>query len=338
MVTRSDVARHAGTSTAVVSYVINNGPRPVAEETRGRVLQAIAELGYRPNRLAQALRGHRSKVLGLIVPDISNPFYAELARAIENATDRMGYTLVLGNSEQAADRELRYIRTFLDRKVDGMFMISGSTSEQLKTFASEIDIPFIIIDRRLNYMQNAFLFTTDNRAGAALAVKHLIDLGHTDIAALCGPSQLGSERANGYKAAMELAGLPARIHHSDQFDRQSSYTTAMRVLASLDRPSAIFAANDLAGISVLRAAADLGVVVPDDVAVVAYDDIAEGQYTVPRLTTVAQPTEELGSAAAVHLIDLVERRIENEFGIKLIQPRLVVRESCGTRTPLGQCP
>jgi len=161
MVTRADVARRAGTSTAVVSYVVNDGPRPVAAETRQRVLDAIAELGYRPNRVAQALRGQRSRVLGLIVPDISNPFYAELARVIENSADLLGYTLVLGNSEQDAQRELRYVRTFLDRQVDGLFLISGSSSEELMTLSSEVAIPFVLLDRRINYAPNAYLIATD---------------------------------------------------------------------------------------------------------------------------------------------------------------------------------
>jgi len=329
MVTRVDVAKYAGTSTAVVSYVINDGPRPVAPETRSRVLEAIAALGYRPNRIAQALRGNRSQVLGLIVPDISNPFYAELARTIEDAVDQLGYTLVLGNSAQSPERELRYVRTFLDRKVDGLFMISGSSSEELAALASEIDIPFIIIDRRLNYMQNAFLFTTDNRKGAALAVDHLLSLGHRDIVALCGPTRLGNERATGYMVAMREAGLAPRLFHSREFDRVSSYETAYEILSLEERPSAIFAANDLAGISVLRAAADLGIRVPDDIAVVAHDNIQEGQFSFPRLTTVAQPTEELGDAAVRHLVGLVEQTIEKRFGIELIEPRLVIRESCG---------
>jgi LacI family transcriptional regulator len=336
MVTRADVAKYAGTSTAVVSYVINNGPRPVAAVTKIRVLRAIAALGYRPNRIAQALRGNRSRVLGLVVPDISNPFYAELARTIEDAVDQMGYTLVLGNSAQSAERELRYVRTFIDRRVDGLFMISGSSSEELTALASEIDIPFIIIDRRLNYMQNAFLFTTDNRKGAAIAVNHLLSLGHRNIVALCGPTRLGNERATGYVIAMQEAALEPRLYHSAEFDRASSYGTACEILSRKERPSAIFAANDLAGISVLRAAADLGVSVPDDVAVVAHDDIQEGQFSIPRLTTVAQPTEELGDAAVRHLVGLVEQTIEKRFGIELIQPRLVIRESCGYKRANGR--
>ena len=329
MVTRADVARRAGTSTAVVSYVVNNGPRPVATETRQRVMDAIAELGYRPNRVAQALRGQRSRVLGLIVPDISNPFYAELARVIENAADLDGYTLVLGNSEQDAQRELRYVRTFLDRQVDGLFLISGSSSDELMALFSEIAVPFILLDRRINYAPNAFLLASDSFAGAVTATNHLLSLGHTDIAAMCGPARVVSERARGYTQAMTDAGLRPVLHHSQEFDRQSSYELARHILAQQNRPAAMFATYDLAGVSILRAAVDQGLSVPNDLAVVAYDDIQEGRYTIPRLTTVAQPIDELATAATTHLIGLVEGKIEVKFGMELITPRLIVRESCG---------
>jgi LacI family transcriptional regulator len=332
MVTRADVAKRAGTSTAVVSYVINDGPRPVAAETRERVLRAIAELGYRPNRVAQALRGQRSHVLGLIVPDISNPFYAELARIIENHADLFGYTLVLGNSEQDAQRELRYVRTFLDRQVDGLILISGSSSEELTALFSEIPIPFILLDRRINYAPNAYLLATDGVTGAAMATNHLLSLGHRSIAAMCGPAKMPSERAKGYIKAMEEAGLRPVLHHSADFDRQSTYELACEILQSRERPTALFATFDLAGISILRAAADFGVAVPGDVAVIGYDDIQEAQFTIPRLSTVAQPTDELGRMATEHLIALVENRLERMFGMKLIAPRLVVRESCGSES------
>ncbi|MEQ1955411.1 LacI family DNA-binding transcriptional regulator [Mesorhizobium sp. CN2-181] len=328
MVTRADVAERAGTSTAVVSYVINDGPRPVAAETRERVLQAIADLGYRPNRVAQALRGQRSRVIGLIVPDISNPFYSELARIIENHADLLGYTLVLGNSEQNAQRELRYVRTFLDRQVDGLILISGSSSDELMALFSEIPVPFILLDRRINYAPNAFLLATDGVRGAAMATNHLITLGHTSIAAMCGPSKMPSERAKGYIQAMEEAGLQPVLHHSADFDRQSTYELACEILHA-HRPDAIFATFDLAGISILRAAADCHVSVPSEMAVIAYDDVQESQFTIPRLSTVAQPTSDLGRLAAEHLVGLIENKLERTFGMKLIAPQLIVRESCG---------
>ncbi|MFT4000478.1 MAG: LacI family DNA-binding transcriptional regulator [Rhizobium sp.] len=329
MVTRADVAKKAGTSSAVVSYVVNNGPRPVAQHTRERVLQAIAELGYRPNRVAQALRGQRSHALGLIVPDISNPFYAELARVIENRAEVSGYTLFLGNSEQDAQRELRYVRTFLDRQIDGLFLISGSSSEELMRLFPEIAVPFILLDRRINFAPNAYLLATDGVAGAVTATNHLISLGHRHIAAMCGPSKMPSERAKGYLQAMTGAGLEPVIYHSDDFDRRSTYELARRVLQEPNRPTAIFATFDVGGISLLRAAADYGISVPKDLSVVGYDNIQEGMYTVPRLSTVAQPTDALGMIAAEHLIGLVENQIQPTFGMQLIEPQLVIRESCG---------
>jgi LacI family transcriptional regulator len=338
MVTRADVARRAGTSTAVVSYVINDGPRPVATETRERVLRAIADLDYRPNLAAQVLRGRSSHVFGLIVPDISNPFYAELARAIEEVAERRGYTLILGNSEQQAEREISYVRTFIDRKVDGLFLISGSSSKQLSALFSKIDLPHVLLDRRINYTGNATLLATDGAAGARLATEHLLALGHTRIAALCGPAHMGTDRANGYRRTMEDAGLAAAVHHSGEFDRRSAYLAARAILAQPRPPTAIFASNDVAGISVLRAAADLGMSVPGDLAVVAFDDIQEGQYSVPRLTTVAQPIEELGRLATEKLISLIQvgKAASEAPSMQLVTPTLIVRESCGASGRLSK--
>lgn len=331
MVTRADVAREAGTSTAVVSYVINNGPRPVAAETRRRVQQAIERLGYRPNLVAQALRGHKSHVLGLILPDISNPFYAELARAIEGAAEACGFTLIFGNSEQDADRELRYVRAFVDRKVDGFFLISGSSSRRLSTLSAEIDVPHVLLDRSVNYTGHRALLATDGIAGAQIATRHLLGLGHRHIVALCGPANMGTDRAKGYSAAMTEAGLRPVVHHAERFDREAAYAAARAILSDKPAPTAVFASNDVAGLSVLRAAADLGIRTPQELAVVAFDDIQEGQYSVPRLTTVAQPIQELGRLATEQLLDLI--RAGNPKAqpgeMRLITPALIVRESCG---------
>jgi LacI family transcriptional regulator len=331
MVTRADVARRAGTSTAVVSYVINNGPRPVARETKARVLKAIDELGYRPNLVAQALRGFRSRVIGLIVPDIANPFYAELARAIENAAEPHGYTLIFGNSEQQAEREINYLRTFVDRQVDGVLLVSGSNSRKLAKLFAGLHAPHVLLDRSVNYTPNTSLLTADGFEGAAIATRHLLKLGHRRIHALCGPAHMGSDRANGYVATMAEADLEATVHHAEAFGRKKTYDAAMEMLSRGTRPTAVFASNDIAGISTLRAAADLRMRTPEDLAIVAFDDIQEGQYSVPRLTTVAQPIDELGRLATEQLIALIHDRGHGRIkpSKRFISPRLIIRESCG---------
>ncbi|MEI4472434.1 LacI family DNA-binding transcriptional regulator [Frigidibacter sp. MR17.24] len=325
MVTRADVAKRAGTSTAVVSYVINDGPRPVAAETRQRVLDAIAELGYRPNLLAQALRGNRSKVLGLVFPDIANPYYAELARAIEAEVDSRGYSLILCNSDQDAGRELNYVRTLVDRRVDGVVLISGSTSEELRRLIGELAVPCVLLDRAMNYSGATTLIKTDNILGGEIATRHLMSLGHRRIVALAGPASLGNERATGYRRCMEAAGLTPELHHSG-YDRDSSYSLACRLLSE-DRPPAIFAGNDIIAFSVLRAAADRGLRVPDDLAVVGFDDIREASYSVPRLTTVAHPIAALGRLAAELLIEQASGGAAPS--VHWLTPSLVIRESCG---------
>jgi LacI family transcriptional regulator len=300
-------------------------------KTRQRVLDAISELGYRPNRLARALSGRQSYVLGLIVPDISNPFCAELARTIEDEAEANGYALVLGNSEQNAERELKYVRTFLDHKIDGLFLVSGSSSRRLSALSAEIHKPCILLDRSLNYPKSVNFFGVDGAAGAYEATRYILSLGHKRIVALCGPVHLGVDRAKGYSRAMEDAGLRPDVRHAEKFERLAAYNLARKILAHPRRPTAIFATNDVAAISVLRAAMDLGLAVPADLSVVGFDDIQEARYSVPRLTTVAQPIAELGRMAIVHLVGLIgeEAHASREPRAKLVKPRLIVRESCG---------
>ncbi|MBJ3776359.1 LacI family DNA-binding transcriptional regulator [Acuticoccus mangrovi] len=327
-VTRADVARHVGTSTAVVSYVINNGPRPVAAETREKVLRAIAELGYRPNRLAQALRGQRSHVIGLVLPDISNPFYAELARVIEAVADARGYSLILCNTRQDSAREIAYIRALVDRRVDGVLLISGSTSHELQALAREMEVPAVLLDRSVNYSGDISLVATDNLTGGRIATEHLIGLGHRRVVALTGPARLGNSRARGYETAMREADLAPELHHSAEFDFESTYALAMTLLSEAP-PTAIFAGNDIAALSVLRAAADLRIAMPGELAVVGYDNIKEAAFSIPRLTTMDHPIDTLGAVAVEVLLERMDAAADASAPMRLVTPRLVVRESCG---------
>jgi LacI family transcriptional regulator len=329
-VTRGDVARHAGVSSAVVSYVVNDGPRAVAPATRARVVAAIDELGYRPNTLARSLRARRSYTFGLLVPNSSNPFFSELGRAVEDAGFEAGYTLLFGNSMDDERREDHYVRTFLERQVDGLILISVSHSESLMTELATSRLPTVLL-QTLVPRPSIPTVLVDNEGGALAAVRHLLEHGHETVACLTGPEGIpaADERLRGWADALDEAGVPERqrVAARATFGRPEGYRAALDLLRE-SSPTAVFVASDEQAFGVLRAAADLGLRVPDDLAIVAFDGLAHSEFTVPGLTTVSVPFAELGTAAVGCLVDQIEGRTREQSAAR-IQVRLVRRGSCG---------
>lgn len=335
MVTRDDVARRAGTSSAVVSYVVNNGPRRVSEKTKAKVLAAIDELGYRPNGFARALRSTRSRLLGLVLPDNSNPFFAELARVIEDEAFRRGYLLLLGNSTEDDERQAAYVREFLELRVEGLLLISAANGQRQADLTLSLvelqgsRIPTVVLDRAISGLHASYL-TVDNFGGGYLATRHLIDHGHSDVTCLAGPegNQPADSRTRGWRRAMREAGLAPRadLLIRSPFRREYGYRAMQALLRGKDPPTAVFAESDEQAIGALRAAAECGIRIPDDLALVSFDGIPESAFTSPRLTTVAQPFEELGRRA----VELALNDRNRDDGLRVRLPvRLTIGESCG---------
>lgn len=333
MVTRDDVARMAGTSTAVVSYVVNNGPRRVSEKTRAKVLAAIDELGYRPNGFARALRSTRSRLLGLVLPDNSNPFFAELARVIEDEAFRRGYLLLLGNSTENDERQAAYVREFLELRVEGLLLISAAHGDTAA--ARSLDelqgarIRTVVVDRAIPGLHAAFL-SVDNFTGGYLATRHLLDHGHQDVTCLAGPegTLIAESRTRGWRRAMREAGRvpgPGLLVRSP-FRREAGYQVMRERLRAGPPPAAVFTESDEQAIGVLRATGESGVRVPEDLALVSFDGIPESAFTRPRLTTVAQPFDELGRRAVELALsdDEPGRRVRVRLPVTL-----TVGASCG---------
>lgn len=338
-VTRDDVARAAGISTAVVSYVVNNGPRPVSPATRERVLAAIEELGYRPNALAAALRTNRSQVIGLILPDNSNPFFAELARALEEAAFLRNYVLLLGNSTQDDLREATYVRAFLERRVDGLILIrahdgtSPTLSAPTRAALGHTQIPLVILDRGASDSRVRSI-GVDNADGAYQATCHLLNHGHANVACLAGPANVSvaTARSSGWRRALHEAGIPSARHllARTRFERSLAYTMTPRLLAYHPRPTALFVQSDEQAIGVLRAVAEAGLSVPEDLALVSFDGIAEGLFTIPSLTTIEQPFAALATRALDLLLtsgDLLSPAVPEQLPV-----HLRIRQSCGCAT------
>ncbi|MFJ4439667.1 LacI family DNA-binding transcriptional regulator [Streptomyces sp. NPDC088923] len=335
-VTRDDVARRAGTSTAVVSYVINNGPRPVAPATRERVLAAIKELGYRPDRVAQAMASRRTDLIGLIVPDARQPFFAEMAHAVEQAASERGKMVLVGNSDYADAREVHYLRAFLGMRVAGLILVSQGPSE---TAAAEIDAwdaRIVLLHRRPSPIDDVAV-VTDDVGGAQLATRHLLEHGAPYVACLGGTEQTPAEgdpvsdHVEGWRRAMTEAGLPTagRLFQSP-YNRYDAYKVGLELLAGPERPPALVCATDDQAIGILRAARELRIDVPGELAVAGFDDVKEAALTDPPLTTVASDRTAMARAAVdLVLDDALRVSAPRRERLRVYPSRLVIRRSCG---------
>ena len=328
--TRNDVARLSGVSTAVVSYVLNNGPRPVAAETRERVLAVMKELNYRPNASARALTTQRTNVIGLLVPDISNPFFAEFGRTVQNQAFARGFALLLGETSSDPAREKSQVASMLEREVDGL-VIFGIQDVGLVETLSTSELPLVSMDWQLSAQPVATVMVDDYRASRD-AVAHLAGHGHRRIGYIGGPGDLlvSQDRYRGWSDEMrerfpdlELEGLAFEATHT----REGGYDAAGRVLAEAEPPTALFVSADVQAVGVLHACYEAGVDVPGDLAIVSFDGTSESAFSAPPLTSVRLPMEEMAALALDKLL------AQGETGLDVhtvVQHSLILRASCGS--------
>lgn len=335
MASRIDVARRAGVTPAVVSYV-TNGTHPVATATRARVLAAIDELGYRPNALARGLSMSRTHTLGLLLPDSSNPYFAELASAIELAAFDAGFTVLLGNGSADPKREINYVRSFVDRRVDGVivcpsFDSSGSFEELLAS-----SVPVVVTDR-LSHEATLPTVVVDNRGGARMATEHLVEHGRHVIGCISGPHSASpsADRVAGWSDALHQAGMAtetAVLAHVD-FTVDAGWAATKRLLEERPELDALFVASDLQAMGAMRAITDSGRRVGEDISLVGFDGIQLGEYITPRLTTVVQPFKSIAAAVVSQLLQLIGDDGPTNIGPCVLPTELRIRESCGCAIP-----
>lgn len=311
-ITRDDVAARAGVSSATVSYVVNGGPKPVAPQTRTRVLAAIDELGYHPDAIARSLRSRRSHVLGLVVPDNANAFFAELALRVEEAAHARGYGLLLCNSREDVRAERDHLATLRDRRVDGIVLVPADATDSSSAAALD-GIPVLALDRVPAGWEGDAV-RTDGRAGGRLAVEHLLALGHHEIGFVHGPLRLehARERLEGGLDALRTARIAAEPawRREGAFDYAGGKAAALALLLGDHRPTALCCGNDALAVGALAAAYELGARVPGDLSVTGFDDVPLAAYSVPPLTTVAQPYAAMAAAAMELLLARVERHLD----------------------------
>ena len=334
-VTRRQVAEYAGVSEATVSYVVNNGPRPAAPQTRERVLDAIRILRYKPNGVAQSLVTRRTSTIGLILPDTANPFFGELARLIETQFFAYQYTVMLCNSNMVQARELNYINALHARRVDGIMLTPTTRSSAAFDLLKQLSLPVVLIDSIIPGYASVQM---DDRRGGITVTRYLIGLGHQRIAAItyADPSSTRSTRFDGYRAEMARNGLSTDglVSIISGPHIRAGAAAALELLARTPRPTAIFAHNDRVALGALSAARSLGLNVPGDLSVVGYDDIEEAAFFSPSLTTVAYPKEQLVTASVNMLLEIIQNPDETPKPGKAIFPGdLVIREAAAP--PIG---
>src|ERR1700704_1001854 len=333
MATVHDVARRAGVSTSTVSHVVNR-TRFVSDELRERVEAAMRELDYTPNAAARMLTLKRSHTIGLIVSDIRNPFFASVARGVEDVAQEQGYTLVLCNSDESAGRETACLNALETRAVDGVLLASSGVADEHLSRLVQAGYPIVLVDRDLPEL-GAPAVLLDNEGAAYSAVWHLITRRHQRIAMLTGRAAISTttERVAGYRRALHEAGIVMddRLVVSGESTSEGGASATSAVLDVDDPPTAIFSGNNLMSIGALQSIVNRGLLVPEDVALVGFDDFPFPWSDAfrPHLTTVAQPTYELGRRAAELLVQRLKGLTPTSVERVVLDVMLVVRESSG---------
>ncbi len=329
--TAAEVARLAGVSPAVVSYVLNDGPRPVAPATAERVREAVRRLDYRPNRAARALRVGSTGMVALILPSVSNPFFAAYAEAFQAAAHRRGLAVIAAGSDGVLETERELVESLPRHGVDGLVVVTAMHPGD-GTGMPDAGLPTVVVNSPFP-VPGVRALGPDATQGARLAVEHLLAVhGHASVALVSGESggQRPGSRELGWGQAHAGAGArPGPVVHVP-FDRPGGRTAATRVLALPDRPTAVFASSDAQAFGLLHGLRAAGVRVPDDLAVVGFDGTDDGAYAAPPLTSARQPVTAMAEAA----LDALEHPVDADGGAHtLFALDLVVRESCGCAGP-----
>lgn len=327
-ITMADVARDAGVSQMTVSRVINNREGTSAT-TRRRVLDTIERLGYRPSGIARGLATNRTKTLGLIVPDVSNPFFSSVARGVEHVAHTAGYNVFLCNTEEDPERELAVLESLEEKQVDGLVLCSSRLGEDALRDLVARQRAVVLVNRRLSGgpVRSALV---DDEAGGRLAVEHLLRAGHRRIGFLAGPpaSHSGRERAKGYQAVLTAAGYHtgSSLSLPCSPDVAGGARATRQFLAEHPDATALFCYNDLVAVGALQACAELGIRVPGEIAIIGHDDIMLAALVTPSLTTCRVPRYELGVEAVRLLLAQLQAQ-PGECDEIVLRAELVVRAS-----------
>lgn len=331
-VTIIDVAREASVSYSTVSRVVNN-KEYVKPETRQRVVQAMARLGYQVNMQARSLAGGRSNVIGLLVVDLTTQYMGEIMRGIDDVLAANQYELILYTTHRRKTKESAYVNMMARGLADGLLIVLPRDPDAYLEFLRKRDFPYVLIDQT-SITETDLTVTATNYQGGYDATKYLVDLGHTRIAIVCGWRDMISarDRLEGYRAALADCGLPLEpeLIYEGDFTQNSGFNGATRFLSLPDPPTAVFASNDMAAIGVIEAARACGLRVPRDLSVIGFDDIPMAALSNPQLTSIRQPLQEMGRIATEILLDSINNPEGKSTSI-ILPTELIVRETTAPR-------
>jgi len=332
-VTIKDIAKTAQVSINTVSRALNDKD-DVNAETKARILHIAKEMNYTPNLLAKSLHTKQTKTIGVIVTDNSNPYYASVIKGIEDFANTKGYSIILTNTDETIQKEKKALTVLKEKRVDGILITPARTTEKNIQDLKKLNIPLIMVNRStedpsINYIK------TDNVYGGYLGVKRLLDIGRTKLAYIAGPKTISSvqERYAGGLKALQEKGLTAKdiSVYVTNLKMDGGYEVMKDILKSKNIPTGVFAYSDLIAIGAMRAIREKGLHIPNDIAVVGYDDIELASYLEVKLTTVRQPSFEIGKQAAEKMIQYLEHKDREAADKKpihiLLQPELIIRDS-----------
>lgn len=329
-----DIAKASGVSVTTVSQILNGKGDRFAAATKERVRRIAKEMNYRPNRMAASLITRQSKTIGLIVPDIRNPFFSNLARGVDATAAEMGWSVILSNSGDIHRRDLQLISVMDSHLVDGIiFCMAGNTDKdgfmEVFDMLNDLEIPFILVDRYYPIEDEEKIVTLDHELGGYLATQHLLELGHKKIGCITGPLQLidADARLKGYRRALKEAGIePIDDYcYEGNYHSETGKSGAIELLKRDPELTAIFACNDLMALGAYDAITSMGYKIPKDFSLVGYDDIMDEYFVVFQMTTIHQPILDLGRIATEKIIcEITEKPLESNLEI---QPSLKIRES-----------
>lgn len=327
-VTIYDIAEKANVSIATVSKVINNKGR-ISEETRQKVKKVIEELNYQPNLFASALMGKKTKTVGLLIPDLVNPFFSELARRIEDRGHELDYNLVICNTDYNKEKEIKYLKLLSQKQVDGFILASGFEQLEQVEEIMAADIPVAFVARDFpTFTVNAV--TLDDFMGGYLAAEHLVNLGHENIGVIARDLYSNRERLRGFKYKLEESNLQINSNFKfvNEIDHIKAGKKMMKHYMMENSPTAIFACNDLLAAGVIKYAQESNLRIPEDISVIGFDNTSIVEIINPPLTTIAQPTQEMGKEVMDLMVRLIEdNHMQQEKNRITLLPSLIKRKS-----------
>jgi len=329
MVTIYDIAKKAGVSITTVSRVINDHPY-VKDETKEKIEKLLKETGYVPNTNASSLVSKKTNTIAVILPDITNSFFANIFRGAEERANSQDFTVIYGNTNEDAEREKKYINTFIEKRVDGVILDPISTNIDIIKPLEQNDIPFVLIDRNIKGTKKSHV-GIHNKKEAFRIVNYLIDQGKKDIALISASEELSvyKDRKKGYVNALKKSGLNLKndyIKIGTKPIKEVGYNLTKEMIQSSTSPDAIFAANNFLAVGVYNALKDLGYKVPQDISIVCFDDFGTGTVISPFFTSIIQPASKMGMVAMNLLLDKIEGGDKGSHQIYL-KSELCIRKS-----------